>query len=67
MDTESGDEPLSCNNCTHYYITYDANFRYGCRAFGFKSQRAPILDVFEASGQSCHYFQKKERATKKVV
>jgi hypothetical protein len=50
----------SCNNCLHYYITHDAGFRYGCRALDFKSQRQPILDVIAASGQPCHYFNKKE-------
>ena len=61
MDTEPAGKPTDCNDCTHYYITHDANFRYGCRALDFKSQRQPILDVIEASGQQCHYFQKKER------
>lgn len=64
MDTEPGDKHPGCNNCTHYYITHDAYFRYGCRALGFKSQRQPILDVIEASGQQCHYFQKKKPVSK---
>ena len=64
MDTESGDKLAVCNNCTHYFITHDASFRYGCRALGFKSRRKPVLDVMEASGQQCHYFQKKKRVTK---
>jgi len=64
MDIEPADKPAGCNDCTHYYITHDAHFRYGCRALDFKSQRQPILDVIEASGQQCHYFQKKERGSK---
>jgi len=64
MDTEPADTPVDCNNCTHYYITHDAHFRYGCRALDFKSQRLPILDVIEASGESCHYFQEKKRGSK---
>jgi len=64
MDTKLDAKPQDCNNCTHYYITHDANFRYGCRALDFKSQRQPILDVIEASGQRCHYFRKKERGRK---
>jgi hypothetical protein len=59
MDKEPVDNPPGCSNCSHYYITHDANFRYGCRGLGFKSQRQPSLDVFEASVQQCHYFQKK--------
>ena len=64
MDTEPGSKPPSCNNCTHYYITHDAHFRYGCRALDFKSQRQPILDVIEASGQPCLYFQEKKQGSK---
>jgi hypothetical protein len=64
MDTEPDDKPASCINCAHYYITHDINFRYGCRALDFKSQRQPILVVMEASGQQCHFFQKKERGWK---
>jgi len=63
MDTEQGEKPLGCNNCTHFYITHDANFRYGCRALDFKSKRQPILIVIEASGEQCHYFQKKDRGS----
>ena len=64
METEPGDQSSGCNNCTHYYITHDANFRYGCRSLDFKSQRQPILVVTEASGQQCHFFQKKEQRQK---
>jgi hypothetical protein len=45
-----------CGPCVHYYITHDQNFRYGCRAMDFKSQRQPVLDVIESSGQNCLYF-----------
>jgi len=48
-----------CNHCTHYYITHDANFRYGCHALDFKSRRQPIIEVIDASGEKCHYFQLK--------
>jgi hypothetical protein len=52
----AGQEP-NCNTCMFFYITYEANFRYGCRALDFKSQRLPMLDVLEASGQPCQFFQ----------
>ncbi|MFH2133929.1 MAG: hypothetical protein ABII81_01950 [Pseudomonadota bacterium] len=48
-----------CKDCVHFYITYEAQFRYGCRALDFKSQRLPMLDVLEASGQPCQFFQRK--------
>ena len=54
-----GDRSPDCNNCAHFYITHDANLRYGCRALNFKSQKLPMLVVIESSGQTCHYFVKK--------
>jgi len=59
MDTAPGDTLPSCKGCTHYYITHDVSFRYGCRALNFKSQRQPVLDVIAASGQPCLYFSRK--------
>lgn len=32
-----------------------ARGRYGCRAFGFKSQQSPIRVVLKASGDVCQY------------
>ncbi|WP_394777576.1 hypothetical protein [Undibacterium sp.] len=61
MEKPPGSALPNCNHCTHYYITYDANFRYGCRAFNFKSARAPSLEVLEASGQQCHLFVQKQK------
>jgi len=48
-----------CRQCRHYFITYNAHFRYGCRAFNMQSQRQPVIEVYEASGQACGYFQPK--------
>jgi len=44
----------------HHYITHDPALRYGCRAFGFKSQQSPIRVVQEASSQLCRLFEKRE-------
>lgn len=57
-DEKAGEAP-NCNACRHFYVTWDAQFRYGCRALDFKSQRLPMLEVLEASGQPCHFFQRK--------
>lgn len=56
------DQPAQpyCNRCTHYFITHDVNFRYGCRAFGFKSCRQPVLEVMEASWRECLHFLPKQ-------
>ena len=50
------DKRPRCNQCVHYFITHDVQFRYGCRALDFKSRREPIKDVIEASGQPCQFF-----------
>jgi hypothetical protein len=51
-----------CGECTHYYITYDVSFPYGCRALGFKGKRKPHLDVLQASGEHCLAFVPKGKA-----
>jgi len=50
-----------CNACAHFHITFERNFRYGCRALGFKSRRLPERDVIESSGQLCQFFEAKWR------
>lgn len=64
MDSQAKNPPPNCHQCRHYYITHDAHFRYGCRAFDFKSQRLPMLEVIEASGQACQLFLLKVKGTK---
>jgi hypothetical protein len=48
-----------CTECSHYFITHEAGVPYGCRKFGFKSARKPMLDVLEASGERCFGFEKR--------
>jgi len=56
----------SCNDCRHYYITWDPKFPFGCKAMKFKSAREPQLDVVESSGQECLYFERKMRAQSRL-
>ncbi len=56
MPGDSPDVLPRCNACTHYYITHETHFRYGCRVLGFKSQQLPMRVVMESSGQACQYF-----------
>jgi hypothetical protein len=51
----------NCRLCVHYYITHDVNFMYGCRMFGIKSQRQPLMEIIEASGKPCEGFELKQR------
>ncbi len=48
-----------CQNCEHYYITWDQNFPYGCKAMGFKTRKLPSQDVYESSGMDCQLFSRK--------
>lgn len=54
-------ENPKCTNCQHYYITWDKNFPYGCKAMGFKSFKAPNAVVRESSGQQCLGYAEKQK------
>ncbi len=43
----------TCKGCAHFFVTYDLNFPYGCRAMAFKSRRYPYHEVEAASGAPC--------------
>ena len=51
----------NCRQCLHFYITYDAQKPYGCRAMGFKSRTNPAQVVFQSSGLHCQLFSAKKR------
>ncbi|WP_322996065.1 hypothetical protein [Castellaniella sp.] len=52
--------PIACNQCAHFYITFDPRLPYGCRSMGFKSYRLPEHDVRAATGHACLSFTPKE-------
>jgi len=52
----------ACAKCIHYFITYDPQFPYGCRAMGFKSRRPPHQEIIAATGTGCVTFSPKLRA-----
>lgn len=66
MPTQDAPAPQSdsivpnCRACEHYYITWDENFPYGCKALHFKSKHLPRLDVKESSGTDCLFFSAKK-------
>jgi hypothetical protein len=51
---------IECQKCKHYYITWDKNFPYGCRAMGFKGKKIPSQTVYKSSGMQCLMFEKKK-------
>ena len=52
---------IDCFSCSHFYITYDPPFPYGCRAVGFKSRQMPSQEMLASSGIDCQYFVEKEK------
>ncbi len=56
---------VNCNKCCHFYITWDKNFPYGCRAMGFKSKEMPSLAVLKNSERECLLFKDKPEVRKK--
>ncbi len=52
-------EKICCKNCRHYYVTWDKDFPYGCKAMGFKSKNASAVVVLESSGLPCQHFERK--------
>lgn len=52
---------ISCQQCEHYYVTWDKEFPHGCRAMGFKSAQPPSTTVLINSNQECLFYKKKLR------
>lgn len=50
---------INCFSCKYFYITWDNQFPYGCRALGFKCKRMPSAEVFKASELECLRYDKK--------
>jgi len=59
MAAVESDARPNCFQCAAFFITYDSQRPYGCRAFGMKSRLLPALAIFQTSGQHCQLFQPK--------
>jgi hypothetical protein len=53
-----------CLDCRHFYVTWDARFPRGCRAYGVASRELPSVVVLQATGQKCATFVLSERIQK---
>lgn len=51
---------VNCKICQYYFVTWDPARPMGCRAFGFKSQVMPSIEVYKASGAPCKAFSPKK-------
>ncbi|MEW6074430.1 MAG: hypothetical protein AB1726_17780 [Planctomycetota bacterium] len=49
-----------CRRCRHFYVTHDARWPYGCRAFAMKSRALPAAEVLLSSGEPCRGFAPRE-------
>lgn len=58
---DSGRTKPPCLTCRHYFVTWDPNFPYGCRAFRFKSAGMPCFDVKSASQMQCLKFEPRKK------
>jgi len=52
---------INCFSCSHFFITHDADFPYGCRAVGFKSRLMPSQEMLNHSDMECQFFTEKEK------
>ncbi len=59
MDQKPKSAESACIDCVHYYITWDKDFPFGCKAMGFKSRSAPHRLTKQLSGLGCLSFVKK--------
>ncbi len=59
--TETKVQRIDCRKCRHYFVTWNPNFPFGCRAMGFSSKQLPSLDVFMNSGMVCKAFEEKRK------
>ncbi|MHB8772367.1 MAG: uracil-DNA glycosylase [Syntrophales bacterium] len=52
---------IDCFCCRFFFITYEQQFPYGCRAARFKSRRMPSREMSASSGMDCQFFSEKEK------
>ncbi|TVY09530.1 uracil-DNA glycosylase [Paenibacillus cremeus] len=50
---------INCNQCKHFFVTWDPAFPRGCRSYGLKTSGIPSADVQRASGKPCMAFEPK--------
>ena len=55
---------INCKECKHYFITFDVNAPYGCKAYGFKGKVVPSILVYQVSGSKCNLFSLKKETKK---
>ena len=66
MSEERSPEPaararpaVDCMACRHFFVTWDAQFPRGCRAFDMRSVELPSVVVKRESGRECELFERR--------
>ena len=54
---------IKCHDCQHFFVTWETEHPYGCRAMNFKGKQIPSVVVLKSSGQRCMLFKLKEKKT----
>lgn len=50
---------INCRGCRYFHVTWDSQFPYGCRAYGFKGPLMPYMMVWQSTGQHCIAYEKR--------
>ena len=50
---------LDCRKCVHFFVTWEKNCPYGCKAYGFKGPQMPSIVVKSSSGERCNFFKQR--------
>jgi hypothetical protein len=53
---------INCRRCKYFFVTWQQDKPYGCKAYGFKSKLIPSMVVFQSSGMQCSTFEQKPMA-----
>ncbi|MDD3467204.1 MAG: uracil-DNA glycosylase [Campylobacterales bacterium] len=53
---------VNCYKCKYFFVTYEQQRPYGCKAHGFKSPQMPSVVVFQSSSMDCVLFTPKANA-----
>jgi len=52
---------VNCFHCSHFYLTYNTRFPYGCHAMGFHSREMPSWVTRNYTGHDCLFFTPKKK------
>ena len=53
-------ENKRCNQCKHYFITWNQGTPYGCKLYGIMSKQEPRIAVKNAGSGDCQGFTPKK-------